>query len=192
MSLFFETIKVLDNKAYNLKYHERRMQKSVSENFGLKKKFDLLSLIRPPDGRFYRCKVYYTKEIEKVEFIKYKPRKFESFKLIESDVEYPYKFTDREALNRLSALKGEADDIIILKNGFVRDTSIANLAFFIENRWITPDTPLLEGTMRAYLLDRGKIFLGKISIKELKYARKIAIMNALIGFREINNFKILE
>ncbi len=73
----------------------------------------------------------------------------------------------------------------------MRDTSIANLAFFIEGKWITPDTPLLEGTMRAYLLDRRKIFLGKISIKELKYAKKIAIMNALIGFREINNFEIL-
>ncbi len=191
MSLFFETIKVLDKKAYNLKYHQKRMQKSVFENFSLKKEFDLNSLIKPSDEKFYRCKVYYTKEIEKIEFIEYAPKKIESFRLVESDIEYPYKFTDRNGIEKLLSEKNGADDIIILKNGFVRDTSIANLAFFIDGKWITPDTPLLEGTMRAYLLEIGKIFLGKISIKELKSSKKIAIMNALIGFREINNFKIL-
>ena len=191
MSLFFETIKVLDRKAYNLKYHQKRMQKSVFENFSLKKEFDLNSLIKAPDEKFYRCKIYYTKEIEKIEFIEYAPKKIESFRLVESDIEYPYKFTDRSEIEKLLSEKNGADDIIILKNGFVRDTSIANLAFFIDGKWITPDTPLLKGTMRAYLLDMGKIFLGKISIKELKSSKKIAIMNALIGFREINNFKIL-
>jgi 4-amino-4-deoxychorismate lyase len=192
MSLFFETIKVDKKRAFNLKYHHKRMQKTIFDNFSVKKSFDLNSLIIPPDDKFYRCKIIYDKEIKNIEFYRYTPRVIKSFKLINSDINYNYKSTDRNKVDKLFMKKGNCDDIIIIKNDLVTDTSIANIAFFYEGRWTTPATPLLKGTMREKLLDEKKIFLEKISIKELKFIKKLAIMNALIGFKIINNFKIEE
>ncbi len=191
MSLLFETIKVFDKKAFNLKFHQIRMQKSLKKFLKTEKYFDLEKIINPPDEKFYRCKIIYSsKRIESVSFFPYKPKKIESFKLIESDIVYNYKFLNRSEIDSLFKRRENADEIIIVKNGKITDTSIANIAFFDGNRWITPREPLLKGTMRAKLLENKKIFLEDIYIDELKFMKKLAIMNALIGFRVVENFRV--
>ncbi len=190
MSLLFETIKVFDKKAYNLKYHQIRMQKSIKRIFNKKRSFNLQKLITPPSRDFYRCKIIYSDKIEDISFYEYYPRKIESFKLIKSDIEYNYKFLNREEIDELFLQRGSCDEIIIVRNGKITDTSIANIAFFDSRRWITPKSPLLKGTTRARLLEKKKILARDIYIEEIKFMEKIAVMNALIGFKIINNFKI--
>ncbi len=46
----------------------------------------------------------------------------------------------------------------LIKNGFVKDTSVSNMVFCrSDGSWITPDTYLLKGTMRTFLLETGRI-----------------------------------
>lgn len=67
------------------------------------------------------------------------------------------------------------------------DTTIANIALYIENQWLTPQVPLLHGTTRARLLDEGFLSPAPLTPNHLADATKIAVMNAMIGFVEIEN-----
>ncbi len=49
------------------------------------------------------------------------------------------------------------DDILIIRDGLLTDTSICNVALWNGTSWITPARPLFSGTMRAYLLDKGLV-----------------------------------
>ncbi len=40
-----------------------------------------------------------------------------------------------------------ADEVIVEKDGYLTDTTIANIAFFDGKRWITPKIHYLEGLL---------------------------------------------
>ena len=186
---FFETLRIENKKILNLKYHNLRLNKTIFDIYGKKSDLNLEEFIKIPDSKSYRCKVIYDKKIQSIEFLDYKPKVFNSFKFINSNIEYPYKSIDREELNRLFEKRGEFDDIIITHDGLIRDTSIANIAVFNGLKWFTPKTPLLFGTQRAKLLENKIITEKDIKVKDFKSMVSFAIMNALIGFREIKNAK---
>jgi len=187
---FIETISVQGLKAKNLSYHQSRLNQTISSNFGTDHKIDLQNSITPPDTNFYRCRVIYDTKIIKIEYLPYVMKKLYSFKVLESNIEYPYKNTNRAEIDELLSKKEDCDEIIIAKNGLLRDTSIANIAIFKNNRWQSPHVPLLKGTMRAKLLDEKKIITANLTIDDLKKAKRFAIMNAMIGFVELQKFYI--
>ena len=82
--------------------------------------------------------------------------------------------------------------MIFVKNGIVTDTSIANIAIYYENSWITSKKCLLKGTTRARLIEEKKLIEKDISLEMLKNASQIALMNAMIDFDIIKNhsFKV--
>ena len=80
----------------------------------------------------------------------------------------------------LYALRGDCDDIIIVRKGLLTDTSYANIAFWDGHRWITPAEPLLAGTCRARLLDEGWLVEGAIRSKDLPGFSRIRIFNAMM------------
>jgi len=176
----FETIKVKDGKIFNLPYHNWRFNKTRKEVFGAKETLFLENFISPPPQGLFRCKVFYKEEVEEIKFFPYTPKNFKTFKLLFANIEYPYKFEDRNGLNRL--LTQEADDVLIIKNDLLTDTSIANVAFFYKNEWITPLYPLLKGTTRERLLQEGFLKVANIEVVDLPKFEKMAIMNAMLGF----------
>ena len=101
------------------------------------------------------------------------------------DNTYGYKSTDRSRLNALVAQKGNCDDIIIVKHGLLTDTSFTNLAIFDGKHWVTPRHPLLPGTKRAALLDKGMIQKADITLEDLRNTNKVSLFNAMIDFGEI-------
>jgi 4-amino-4-deoxychorismate lyase len=101
------------------------------------------------------------------------------------------KYEDRSEINALLEKHPEADDIIIIKDALVTDTSIANLCFFDGTHWLTPKRPLLHGTCRQRLLQTQKILPADIDYRSLKDFSKIAIMNAMTDFHIIENAIIL-
>ena len=46
---------------------------------------------------------------------------------------------------------------LIVKDGYLTDTSIANIALYDGYTWFTPAHPLLRGTKRAELLNKQLI-----------------------------------
>ena len=183
MCPLFETIKCSDGKLFNMEFHQARFEKSSVEYFGIRSQINLYEHIEIPEFAktgLFRCRVTYSTQIEKIEFIPHQYREIKSLKLIEdNDIDYRFKFDDRERLNLLFEKRGICDDIIIVKNGCITDSSAANLVFFDGKIWWTPDTPLLLGTQRTRLIKEGKIFECKITLTNLKKFKQVGLINAM-------------
>lgn len=184
---YFETIKCDDYEVFNLKYHNKRISNTIGLNINLQE------YIYPPSNKLLRCKVIYDEEgIKNVDYFEYTKRDINSFKIIyEDNIIYSKKALDRTYIDKLYNKKDNADEIIIVKNGFITDTSIANIAIFDGTNWISSVKPLLYGTTRDRLLKENIIFEKDITIDMLKKSKKIALMNAMIGFDIIENYSIL-
>ena len=184
----FETIKADDGVLQHIGYHQARFDKTRQECYGSVDKISLSSVLMPPKDLTCRVRVEYTDAILHVAYIPYLPRPINSFCIVESHIEYAYKWSDRTQINAL--LVDGYDDIIIVKNGFLRDTSIANIALLIDGRWMTPKEPLLKGVTRQRLVDSGFLQVANLTSESLQKMEKFAIINALIGFKIIENVYI--
>ena len=182
--MLLETIKIVNGIAQFLEFHNQRLNHARRILFQAQDDIDLKNVITAPSkNQTYKCRVIYSKTIEAIEYSLYQERQFKTLKVIKSDnLVYDFKYANRADLNHLMDLKGQADDVLIIKNGFVTDTTIANVAFFYRNQWFTPATPLLKGTTRARLLKENKIIEASISLDNLNKFSKMALMNALLGF----------
>ena len=126
MCLLFESIRMLNGQLCNLSYHQHRMDQSRRLLFGSTDRIELNRLEIPfscHEGLF-KCRLVYARQIESIEFEAYLPRSINSLKLVEDNqLSYEYKYSDRNQINRLTALKADCDDILIVKNGLLTDTS---------------------------------------------------------------------
>ena len=190
-SSYLETIKSVDGKLFNMSYHQERYE-SVLNFLGIEKKEDLKEYINPPKFGIYRCRLVYTPDSISVSYHEYKKREISSLKLIfNNEIEYSNKSTYRDELDALYEQKGEAADILIIKDLLVSDTSIANIAFYRDGEWITPKKPLLKGTTRARLIDEGKIIEADIKVQDIRNFSKIALLNAMIDFDILDRCEFL-
>jgi len=191
VSSFLETIKIVDGEIFNLEYHQNRYE-SVLGSLGVQKKEDLSIYINPPEFGLYRCRLLYTKDTIDVSYHKYKKRDISSLKLVfDNTIEYSNKSTCRDDIDKLFDKKEDCDDILIIKNLLVTDTSIANIAFYTDNGWITPKQPLLKGTTRARLIEEGKLSEIDIKVQDLRNFSKVALLNAMIDFDILDRCEFL-
>jgi 4-amino-4-deoxychorismate lyase len=190
--LLLETIKCEEGKIFQLSYHQQRFDESRKSLFGDIDTLDLSTLITPPKEGLFRCRILYHIQIHSIEYIPYQIKTITSLKIVPSDIEYHFKYANRESLNSLCALHPDVDDILIEKEGYLRDTSIANIAFFTGEEWHTPKNPLLYGTMRDYYIDQGLLHPKDIKKEQLHRYTQVALMNAMIGFKIINPITIYD
>ena len=190
---FLETIKALDGVVYNIEYHQRRYE-AVLSSYGIKQFVELSTLVDAPKEGLYRCRLVYDLEGNVAcSYYPYVKRRTASLKLVTADkLEYSKKYADREALDTLFAKRAGCDDILIVKNGLLRDTSIANIALYDGKNWVTPKEPLLAGTTRERLLESGFLIQKDIRVEDLKEYMQMAVMNAMIDFDIIADKKIEE
>jgi 4-amino-4-deoxychorismate lyase len=184
-----ETIKIEHNIAHNIHYHQARFDRTRKELWGAQEPIELSKEINAPTQALYKCRITYGEKIEKIEYLPYVKKLPQSFTLVESELDYRYKFADRSAIEALKAQK-EQEEIIITKKGYLADTSIANIALLKGGEWFTPKRALLLGTMRAKLLDEGFIKEKDIKIEDLEKYTNFALINAMLGFEIINRAKI--
>ncbi|MBM4176537.1 MAG: hypothetical protein FJ213_10260 [Ignavibacteria bacterium] len=190
MSQLFETIKIFNGKIFNLQYHNRRMNNSRKILLGLENEIDLSEFIRIPEkfrSSLVKCKVVYSDEIQSIDLSEYRIRKIDSLKIVEcNDIVYDHKFLNREKLDELKVknVQSPSQDILIVKNGMITDTSYSNVVLFNGTNWFTPSTSLLKGTKRASLLDENQIHETEIKLKDLKNYQKIKLINAIIDLDE--------
>jgi len=189
-TLLLETIKIEEGEVSNLSYHQARCNESRKALFDSRDILDLSSLIQAPPKGLYRCRILYAEKMHFIEYIPYIPKEIHKLKIIASDLEYAHKYANRDLLNKLLQAQPDADDILIEKEGYLTDTTIANIAFYDGKQWFTPEKSLLKGTMRAKLLDEGFLHTKKIKKEEITDYTHVALMNAMIGFKILNNFSI--
>ncbi|MEA1915502.1 MAG: aminotransferase class IV family protein [Campylobacterota bacterium] len=185
---YFETIKCEDFEVFHLEYHQERIARTIGLNINLSE------YVYPPTKQLYKCKVIYDEAgIVDIEYDLYQKREIKSFKLVVcDDIQYASKALNRDSIDSLSMQKEKCDEIIIVKNGLISDTSIANIAIEHEGRWLSPKIPLLQGTTRARLLHDKHIVEANITLTMLKNCSRLALMNAMIGFDEIKDYSFFE
>lgn len=185
--MLLETIRCVEGEALHLSYHQKRLDKSC-QALGISQEYNLAALITPPGHELYRCRFLYDAKGYAIEYHPYTPKKIASLKLLTCDtLEYPLKYADRERLTALLEQRGICEDVLIVKNNLLRDTTIANIALYIDGKWLTPESPLLEGTTRERLLDEKFLTPAPLAPEDIARASKIALMNAMIGFIEVEN-----
>jgi len=189
-----EAIEWLDGKAQRIDYHQRRVDEAFQCLFPSELPFSLAEELErfrtgtffPEKGR-YKLRLQYDNQLRTVEFVEYHQRRVESLKLIEIDyATTTFKSSDRQTIDAAFTQRGSCDDVLLVRDGLLTDTSYANIAFFDGQKWISPRIPLLYGTRRAYLLDHQDIEIADIRVEELAHFQRIRLFNALIDFGDID------
>ena len=104
--------------------------------------------------------------------------------VIDNELDYHFKSADRTQFQKLKTDSG-ADEIIIIKENQITDTSYSNLLFLKDKTWFTPKTYLLNGVMRQSLLASKKIKEMEITIDNIKEYSHFQLINALNDFDEM-------
>jgi 4-amino-4-deoxychorismate lyase len=134
-------------------------------------------------GKF-KCRIVYAESIEEFQMLPYQIRRIHSVRLVESNaIDYRFKLEDRQAFSYLKDAVNE-DEIIIVQNGQITDTSYSNLVFFDGEKWITPTTYLLNGTMRQSLLQTKQIIEKPIQVEDLNRFESFKLINAMMDLEE--------
>lgn len=189
MCLLIESIKLKDGKFYKLNLHQARVNKAFKDLFPTTKPFDLESTLKlediPQKGTF-KCRIVFDEKIHSTEYIPYSMRTIKSLKLVNAAIEsHYYKLENRTLINEAVSKKGECDDIIIVRDGKLSDSSYSNIALWDGHCWFTPEQPLIYGVQRTYLLQKKMIFEKEIKQIDLVNYHKIRLFNAMIEFGEI-------
>ena len=184
MCQFIETIRIEKREVCNLPYHQARMDRTLRHFFPhthIPTLRDCLTDLPQDDGLYKARVVYGEGGIVEMGCTPYQMRSIGSMKLITCDtIDYTFKSTDRSALTALTTQKGTADEIIIVKQGFLTDTSYSNIALYDGHRWYTPRKPLLPGTMRQSLLDQGQLTERDLTPADLSQFQTLSLINAMM------------
>lgn len=180
----------LDGHLQNIEYHQQRVDETFGKLFPANLVISLADSISVPTAKSsgaFRARLVYHRDVVSIDFLPIVLRSFKSFVLItDNAIVYDCKYEDRSALNRITELKKDADEVIIVQNGYITDTTIGNLLFFDGTHWHTPSNPLLKGTMRQLLIDKGLCYEKQITADNLSRYKSVLMVNALLGFEPQN------
>jgi 4-amino-4-deoxychorismate lyase len=172
-----ETLLVQDGHFSHLSYHQKRFDETRKSLFGASP-LALEEYLNPPLSGQFRCRIVYNESIQDITYTPYEKKELSALVLTQSALSYHYKYLDRP----FPPLQDNGSDILYYNNDLVTDTTICNVAFLDQDRWITPLSPLLKGTTRERLIDEGFLLPRDIYTKEIPLFQKVAVMNALRGF----------
>jgi 4-amino-4-deoxychorismate lyase len=181
----FESIRIEKGKAQLVALHQERMEKSL-QLLGKKLEFSLINCVEKQSfdiNKIYKLRLSYNEKDYSIDISEYKQRKIEQLQILEdNDIDHSLKYSNRTAINKLMMKRGSADDIIIVKNNEITDTSFSNLIFFDGKTWHTPKNPLLKGVMRKHLLENGIIHEEIIHSEETSAFESFMLINAMLPF----------
>ena len=184
MSQFIESIKVENGKVFLLDLHQKRVNDTFNA-FSKPIKVDLKKLQNKLEYNSGLCKwrgVYDLEGKISMELLPYQYRDISSFKVVVSnEISYPLKSVDRVAFETLKS-KASADEILIVKNGLLTDTSFSNLVFKKGMDWFTPTTFLLNGVQRQSLLLQNKIKEIEVGLHNIQDFSHFKLINAMCDF----------
>lgn len=190
--IFIETIRIMEGNICSLAYHQQRVSKTLSDydlpplNIA-ELLYNLPSTIPKP---ICRCRITYGLMPVQISFLPYTPIVRKRLRIIKNDkISYPYKYADRTQIDEILSFSN-CEDVVIVKENMITDSCVANLVFENKGGLFTPVTPLLQGTERQRLLDKGIISLRKIALDNVKEYNHIYFINAMMPFGTMPPFPI--
>jgi 4-amino-4-deoxychorismate lyase len=188
MFQFIESIKVEDQEVFLLDFHQKRVNQTFA-HFGKEGSIDLSKIFKnldhDEDGLFKLRITYDLDKKVRTQMIPYAIPEIQDFQLVENNTfDYSFKFEDRKELEKMK-MKSKAEEIIIIKNNHITDTSFSNLLFMKGKEWFTPTTYLLNGVQRQNLLKKKKIKEMEITLQNIKQFSHFQLINALNDFDDM-------
>lgn len=199
MCQFIETICYKKGHFERMELHNERFNRTRKQFFGLQTSLQLELLLSIPlhlKDITVKCTITYGTDIISIEYNSYKIRPVNSLQMVVDDtVNYSYKYADRSKLNALFLQRGQSDDILIIKNGFITDISYANIIFKKDDKWYSPSNPLLKGTRIDSYIREGIVTSALLRPSDLPLFSEARIVNAMISIGNspvipIKNIKI--
>ena len=188
MSQFIESIKVEDQKAFLMEFHQKRVNDTFA-HFGAQGSIDLEKIFKnlehDEDGLYKLRIVYDLNRNFKHQMIPYAIPEIENFQLVENNsFDYSFKFEDRKEFEKMKT-KAKTEEIIIVKNNHITDTSYTNILFLKGETWYTPATYLLNGVMRQHLLKEKKIKEAEITLQNIREFSHFQLINSMNDFDDM-------
>lgn len=182
---FIETIKIENGIAHNLDLHIKRASETCFRHFGKRTILPFERIINQEvpnhENGIFKLRIIYSDKIEHFSIDPYQQKIVKSLKIIDGgNLDYSFKYEDRSELERLLSLRGECDDIIIIKDGFVTDTSYSNIVFMVGGKLFTPSNFILNGVKRESMLQKGLIYAREIRFSEIASFEKIFMINSML------------
>jgi len=188
MFQFIESIKVEDQEIFLLELHQKRVNQTFA-HFGKEGSIDLAKIFKnlqhDEDGLFKLRISYDLDKRVRTQMIPYAIPEIHDFQLVENNsFDYSFKFEDRKELDKMK-MKSKAEEIIIVKNNHITDTSFSNILFLKGKDWFTPSSYLLNGVQRQNLLKQKKIKETEITLQNIKQFSHFQLINAMNDFDDM-------
>lgn len=209
--VLLETICMKGGKPLLLDYHIERMQLSYKEIYGSRLPWStaevdslLIEAFRRDIGNDgvlvsdrpsfrvdslsekFKARVLYGKDILRVEVSPYHKRKVDSLRCVQvgQALDYHLKYLDRTVFSPYLALKGKADDILMIRDGRPTDTSYSNIVLYDGSSYYTPSSFLLSGVKRRFLIEQGVVQEVDVKVGDLGSFQKILLINAMLDLED--------
>ncbi len=188
MYSFLESICFRSGAYQLLDYHQQRINRTFDHFFPDKLPPDLKKILPALAGHTKKkVRLEYHPDGHDLQVTEYQVKDIKRMKVVESnEIDYDFKYADRSQLHQLFQQRGEADDILIIRDGKVTDSYYANVIFQAnDGEWITPKSRLLNGVKRQYLLDRNIIREKSIRLEDMKDYSQVCLINAMLDPGEV-------
>ena len=187
--LFVEVIKVKNGEFVNPQPHMERIYRTTLHFFSKPLSVEFNNITIPTDlhsHRLVKCRIVYGRSIVSINFEPYKVRNIKRLSIVEHNtIDYKYKYLNRDLINKLIVSHSDSDDILIVKNSKVTDTSFTNVVFRdTMGKLYTPKSPLLAGIKRQHLLDNGIIHEKDIHVNNITLYEGVYLINAMIDLED--------
>lgn len=186
--IFLETIKIENGFISNLNLHNQRLSETAYTHYKTKPvlNININSIPENLKNKKIKCRVLYAEDIVSIEFHAYQPKQIKSLQIVHDDnISYKFKYADRNYLSALLEKRKDSDEIIIVQNGKITDSSYSNLVFESnDGQLFTPKTYLLNGIKRKFLLQKSIILEKDISIDDLHLYKKVFFINAMLDLQD--------
>jgi 4-amino-4-deoxychorismate lyase len=183
-----ESIRLENGALPLLALHQERVNRSRLGVLGINRPLSLKKLLEEhelPNQGLYKVRILYAEDLHSVECLPYERKTVAQLLALDAaHVRYPHKMADRRALELCYQQRANCDDVLLIHNGFITDTSYANVALFDGRCWWTPAHPMLRGVRRAQLLQSGRIRPAIIRLADLQHFRCLRLINAMIDLDE--------
>ncbi|MEZ3519500.1 MAG: aminotransferase class IV [Muribaculaceae bacterium] len=185
MPLFLESIRISDGRMMLPELHARRMHDTCMEVFG-HNPHPSPDTIRIPDGFRHgevKLRILYDNAGWRHEFLHYSPHPAGSLRCVEAPAGFDYhlKYADRSGLDALCQMRGQADDILILTDGYPCDTSYSNILLSDDaGHLLLPETSLLPGVMRRHLIESGQASTAPLTRDDLRPGNPLGLTRLLL------------
>ena len=188
MYQFIESICYDEGKFQRLKLHNERFNLTRYHFFGTVRDIQLESFLEIPKQlreNTVKCRIVYGAEIESISYHIYEIKPVRSLQFVIDDtIDYAFKYADRNYLDLLLKNRGQSDDILIVKNGLITDSSYANIVFLQNNRWYSPLNPLLKGTRIKDYMSKGHVTPALLRPEDLHRFSEARLINSMISIKK--------